>query len=109
PYDVELHRVRVGDADGHVHQHATAALANLLEQRQARVPDRVRDRSTGRLGRILAVDVDSHPELQHGRLCAHDVASLRPSMRISGATRRYSVVPMRVASTNCSVASSMAR
>src|SRR5215471_192499 len=120
---VELDRVGIGHADRHVDQHPPAALPNLLEQREARVPDRVRHRATGRLGRITSVHVDPHPELQHTRLCAHDVASFSDLTRRIGSmcrspeqcaenpprSRRYSLVPIRVASTNCSVESSMAR
>src|SRR5215467_11545661 len=93
---VELDRVGIGHADRHVDQHPPAALPNLLEQREARVPDRVRHRATGRLGRVTSMHVDAHSKLQHARLCTHDGAS-------------FSDPRLRIASTNCSVTSSIAR
>src|SRR5262249_18444333 len=50
--------------------HFPATLADFLEEGQARVPDRVRHRATGRLGGVAPVHVDSHPELVNLRLGA---------------------------------------
>src|SRR5207249_2241776 len=78
PDAIDVDGRRVGDPDGHVHEHPPPALAHLLEQRQARMPDRIRHRPAGRLRPVSAVDVDAHSELEHLWLDAHSTSTRAP-------------------------------
>jgi hypothetical protein len=71
PHTLDVHRGRVGHADRDVHEHAPAALADIREERQARVPDGIGDGSARRRRAIPPVDVDTHSELENKGLCAH--------------------------------------
>ena len=80
-------RGRLRHADRHLHEHAAAALADLLEQRQTGMADGVGDRATGGRGGVEPVDVDAHPKFQDHRLPAHGgiiiIAARRSSWRRS--------------------------